>query len=216
MKKLVSLALLVLILITTFISPSKAYTTEVTTLRDELNCKKTTDLMLRNRELWTDHVLWTRNYIISNISNLEDKNTVLERLLKNQDDIGNALEPYYGKENAKKLSGLLREHISLAGQVLEAAKSGNKEDLNKYNTQWYKNADDIATFLSSLNPKLSKDNIKEMLNVHLQLVTDQVVANLNKKYDEDIIAYDKGQAHMTHFADIISESIIKQFPEKFK
>jgi len=46
-----------------------------------------------------------------------------------------------------------------------------------------------------------------MLNVHLQLVTDQVVANLNKKYDEDIIAYDKGEAHMTHFADIISESL---------
>jgi len=216
MKKLVSFALLVLILITTFVSPINAYTTEVTTLRDELNCKKTTDLMLKNRELWTDHVLWTRNYIISNIANLEDKNNVLERLLKNQDDIGNALEPYYGKENAKKLSVLLREHISLAGQVLEAAKSDNKVDLDKYNAQWYKNADDISTFLSSLNPNLSKNSLKEMLNTHLQLVTDQVVANLNKKYEEDIVAYDKGQAHMTHFADVISESIIKQLPKKFK
>ena len=76
------------------------------------------------------------------LSNLEDKSDVLNRLLKKPRDIGNLIKPYYGAENSKKLTELLKEHISLAGQVVDAAKSGNKEDLDKYNKLWHKNADD--------------------------------------------------------------------------
>ena len=75
------------------------------------------------RQLWIDHVSWTRNFIVSDIASLEDKNIVLERLLKNQDDIGNSIKPYYGEDAGNKLSALLREHIELAGKVLEAAKT---------------------------------------------------------------------------------------------
>ena len=55
-----------------------------------------------------------------------------------------------------------------------------------------------------------------MLYKHLQFVTDQVVARLNKDWKADISSYDKGEEHMIHFADILSEGIIKQFPDKFK
>ncbi len=55
-----------------------------------------------------------------------------------------------------------------------------------------------------------------MLHKHLQFVTDQVVARLNKDWKADIAAYDKGEDHMIEFADILIDGIIKQFPEKFK
>lgn len=48
------------------------------------------------RRLWFDHVMWTRNYIVSALAGLEDQQTVLSRLLQNQQDIGNAFKPYYG------------------------------------------------------------------------------------------------------------------------
>lgn len=38
---------------------------------------------MSERRLWIDHVSWTRNYIVSDLSSLEDKSYVLERLLKN-------------------------------------------------------------------------------------------------------------------------------------
>ncbi|HKW14493.1 MAG TPA: hypothetical protein VJS69_08410, partial [Candidatus Krumholzibacteria bacterium] len=56
------------------------------------------------RKLWEDHVMFTRNYVISATSNLPDAQPVLDRLLKNQDDIGNAIRPYYGDAAAQKLS----------------------------------------------------------------------------------------------------------------
>ena len=54
-----------------------------------------------------------------------------------------------------------------------------------------------------------------MLHKHLQFVTDQVLARIKKDWDAEILAYDNGEVHMIHFANILSNGIIKQFPEKF-
>jgi len=54
-----------------------------------------------------------------------------------------------------------------------------------------------------------------MLYKHLDFVTNQVVARLNKNWKADIDAYDKGEEHMIKFADVLSDGIVKQFPEKF-
>src|ERR1051325_7674961 len=56
------------------------------------------------RKLWEDHITYTRNVIISFELNepdaatvLPDLGTVVDRLLRNQVDIGNAIKPYYGE-----------------------------------------------------------------------------------------------------------------------
>lgn len=209
MKKIFK-ALFVLILVITLL-PLKAYAIDTDL---PLN-NSTVNLKMDERKLWIDHVLWTRDFIISDLASLPDKDPVLTRLLKNQDDIGASIKPYYGEEAGTKLSKLLREHIVIAGQVVDAAKSNNKSDLDKYNKLWYKNADEIAEFLSSANPNWSNSELKNMLYKHLEFVTNQAVARLNKNWKADIDAYDKGEEHMIMFADVLSDGIVKQFPEKF-
>ncbi|WP_246070528.1 glycosyltransferase [Paenibacillus kobensis] len=168
------------------------------------------------RKLWIDHTGWTWVYIISAIAGLEDQQQVLGRLLRNQVDIGNAIKPYYGEEAGKKLTMLLQEHILLAGKVLEAAKAGNQADLAKYNKEWYRNADDIVRFLSAANPNWNEKQLRDMFYTHLQLITEQVAARLKKDWDADIMAVDRNEDHMIHFADVLSEGIIKQFPKQFQ
>ena len=167
------------------------------------------------RKLWIDHTIWTRSYIVSAIGGLEDQEEVLNRLLKNQDDIGNAIKPFYGQAAGNQLAKLLREHILIAGKVVDAAKSGNQENLNKYNVEWYKNADDIADFLSKANPNWNNKELKELLYMHLKLVTDQVVARIKKDWNAEISASDKGEDHIITMADTLSNGIIKQFPNQF-
>ncbi|HJV45510.1 MAG TPA: glycosyltransferase [Bacillota bacterium] len=167
-------------------------------------------------KLWIDHTLWTRSYITSALVNLEDQDKVLARLLKNQENIGNAIKPYYGEKAAQTLSELLKQHILIGGKVVEAAKTGNQPDLEKYNKEWYKNADDMAKFLSSANPNWSDKVLKEMLHKHLDFVTKQLVARIHKDWDADILAFDQGEDHMVHFADTLAEGIIKQFPKRFQ
>lgn len=168
------------------------------------------------RRLWVDHVGWTRSYIVSAVAGLEDQKDVLARLLKNQQDIGDAIKPLYGDAAGNKLAELLREHIVLAGGVVDAAKSGNQAELAKFNKEWYRNADDLAKFLSAANPNWSEKEQRDMLYAHLQFVTDQATARLKKDWKAEILAYDKGEDHMMMYADMLSEGIIKQFPDKFK
>lgn len=211
MKKCYKYVSFVLILCTLLVIPLQTNAAEKISVN-----KATCDLKMGLQRLWIDHVTWTRSYIVSDLASLEDKDAVLERLLRNQDDIGNAIKPYYGKKVAEKLSELLREHIVLAGQVLDAAKKGDQDNLKKYNTLWHQNADDIAKFLSSANPNYSEKTLKDMLYKHLQLITEQAVARLNKNWKADIKAYDEGETHMIHFAEYLADGIIKQFPNKFK
>jgi hypothetical protein len=210
MKKTFSILLIFILFITSML-PLRAYAVDNEVPLNNSIVK----LKMDERKLWIDHVLWTRDFIVSDLASLPDKDVVLQRLLKNQDDIGSSIKPYYGEEAGNKLSKLLRDHISIAGQVVDAAKSNNKANLDKYNKLWYKNVDDIADFLSSANSNWSNSELKDMLHKHLEFVTNQAVARLNKKWSADVDAYDKGEDHMINFADVISDGIIKQFPEKF-
>jgi len=179
------------------------YTQSVVGLREDM------------RRLWEEHIMYTRNFIISSLGGLEDTGKVADRLLRNQDDIGNAIKPIYGEEAGKKLSGLLREHILIAADIVAAAKSGDNDGVAKGQKRWLRNADDIASFLSSANPAWPDQTLKDMLYVHLALTTTEVVSRIKKDWTSDIEAYDKGQAHMLMFADVLTDGIVKQFPGKF-
>ena len=47
------------------------------------------ELRTAMRKLWTDHVVWTRDYIIAAVDDKPDATAAASRLMKNQEDIGN-------------------------------------------------------------------------------------------------------------------------------
>jgi hypothetical protein len=173
------------------------------------------DLRTAIRKLWEDHVTWTRNYIVSALAGLADAEAVAQRLLKNQDDIGAAIMPYYGEPAGRKLASLLRDHILVAAEVVSAAKVGNGEQLATAQQKWQANADEIAAFLTDANPHWGKKETQSMLRQHLDFTTNEVVARLKKDWAADIKAYDEGHVHMLMFADALADGIAKQFPAKF-
>lgn len=173
-------------------------------------------LKMAMRMLWEDHITYTRNYIISALADLPDGDAVTRRLLKNQDDIGDAIKPYYGDDAGKKLSALLRDHIVTATEVVKAAKGGDKKLLTAAQTKWSSNGKEIAAFLSSAHPNWALKDMEAMLQKHLDLTTGEVVSRLTKDWAKDIASYDEGHLHMLMFADMLSDVIIRQFPAKFK
>ena len=178
--------------------------------------KPASDLGKAMRKLWEDHITYTRNFIISFLADLGDLGKVTERLLRNQDDIGNAIKPVYGEEAGTKLAALLRDHILVAADVVKAAKAGDAAALDAANKKWYANADDISAFLGGANPNWKVAELKDMLYKHLEYTTQEVVSRLKKDWAGDIEAYDKGHDHMLMFADMLTKGIVKQFPDKFK
>jgi hypothetical protein len=168
------------------------------------------------QEAWIEHAWWTRSFIVSSIAGLEDQEEVLNRLLQNQVDIGNLIKPYYGEKAGNKLTDLLKEHIVIAGKIVESAKKADQANIDKFNKEWTRNADEIINFLANANPNWSKEQLQEMFYLHLQLTTDEVVARLHKDWVTDIQKADQNEEHLIHMADFLTDGIVKQFPDKFK
>jgi hypothetical protein len=162
-----------------------------------------------------DHTVYTRLYIVSALADIPDAQTAAGRLLRNQEDIGTAIIPYYGKDAGNKLTELLKGHIMIATEVVAAAKSGDQTKLADANKRWIANVDEIAAFLSSANPNWPQKDVADLLHQHLQLIIEFTTARLNKNYDEDIKKLDEYFTEAMLIADTLSEGIIKQLPNKF-
>ena len=178
---------------------------------------KQLDLRNAMRKLWEDHVTWTRVFIISAAGDLGDKDAATQRLLQNQMDIGNAIKPYYGAAAGDQLTALLKDHILISADVVAAAKANDQTKLADANRRWLANADQIADFLNKANPKNWPDaDMRRMMHDHLTLTTNEAVARLHGDWAGDVKAYDAVHQQILMMADMLSDGIIKQFPEKFK
>ena len=215
MKKLLAI---VLILFVTMSMATNTFTAQAKS-KAKANCITQSEVQFENsfRKLWIDHVLWTSNYITSATTpGTENQEEILARLMKNQEEIGNAIKPYYGEEAGNQLTTLLKEHITLAGEIVAAANTGNQAKLDELNKKWYANADEMAAFLSKANPNLKLADVKSLLYMHLKSITDDLATSLAKDWNANIAAIDEGVTHIIMMSDTITNAIIKQFPEKFK
>ena len=168
------------------------------------------------RELWEDHVTWTRVVIISAAADLPDFQAAVGRLLKNQEDIGNAIKPFYGEVAGTELTRLLKDHIAVAGDLLVAAKTGNGRAQEDASSRWYANADEIARFLSQANPEhWPEGEMAKMMRGHLDLTLEEATARLRGDWAGDVVAYDRVVAEILKMADMLTDGIIAQFPERF-
>jgi hypothetical protein len=177
------------------------------------------ELTLRNdmRKLWEDHITWTRLAIISLTTDAPDTSATVGRLLRNQDDIGDAIKPFYGNAAGEELSGLLREHILIAADLIAAAKAGDAAGVATHEARWRANADQIAAFLNAANPRSWKfREMQSMLYEHLDLTTTEVVARLQADWDADVAAYDAIHLQALEMADELSTGIVKQFARRFR
>ena len=167
------------------------------------------------QRLWTDHVVWTRLYVITAVDERPELEAATTRLLKNQEDIGNAIVPLYGKAAGKQLTGLLKQHILIAVDLVAAAKAGDQKEFKTYDKKWDSNAEDIATFLSGANPHLTKKDVVDLLHLHLSLTKDEAVARISKDFTKDAAVFDQILTEILTLSDALSQAIVAQFPAKF-
>lgn len=173
-------------------------------------------LKLAMRRLWSDHVIWTRDYVMAAIAGSPDAGAAADRLLKNQEDIGNAVVPLYGEAAGEALTGLLKQHIMIAVDLVDAAKSGDNAKLDESDRKWNENAEELAELLSGANPdNWPKADVLDLLMQHLNLTKGEVAARLDGNWITDVAAFDDIYTEILTVSDVLADGIVKQFPDKF-
>lgn len=178
---------------------------------DPVDCVKRINLINTFRQLWEQHVMWTRSFIISTASNLGDLQLVTKRLLRNPTDFANELRPYYGDDAARKFETLLTDHLLIAARLVNHAKDGDAEAVKDDRKKWYENADQIADFLSSINPYWNKRDWQAMLYDHLKMTENEATKRLTSQYAADIAQYEDIEKQALKMADYMADGIMKQF-----
>lgn len=172
-------------------------------------------LRLALRKLWSDHVIWTRQYIVAAVAGTPDADAAAGRLLKNQEDIGNAIVTYYGQDAGDGLTAILKEHIMIAVDLVAAAKADDQDAFAKHDARWTENAKKIASFLAGANPNWPEKDVFDLLSLHLKLTKDETVARIKEDWAADVKAFDDIYTEILVLADALCDGIVAQFPDRF-
>lgn len=163
------------------------------------------------RILWTDHLIWIRQFLISLMYRLRDLSYVTIRVMQNAIDFSKQLAPFYGLDNAKQYETLLAERVLLLAELASTIRINQDVTLQLQKLQT--NADDIATLFSELNPYWSKEEWQKMLYTQYQL-EEQLIRQIHlDKFSASIPIYDSIYQNALEMADYMINGITAQFPQ---
>ena len=186
-------------------------------LAQPLAAKKTSQLTFHDewRKLWEDHITWTRVVIIGILDELPGTNTYVGRLLQNYEDMEAALRPYYG-DDAEVLGDLIKDHLTIAAELLTAANSGDTAAFNDAQVRWYANAHNIAVQMNEMNPKFwPLKKTEQMWVEHLDATLEEATTHLSGDFAGEVAAYDMVHDMALEMADFFSNGVMQQFPNQF-
>ncbi len=178
--------------------------------------QKTVELQLALRDLWVGHIFWVRNVVLATKYSDADAAKIAEdKVVENARAIGDAIASIYGKEAGDKLFGLLAGHYGAVKDYMTAAFAGNSDAKSVAVEKLKKNAEEIATFLSSANPNWPKQTLVGRLMAHGAHHIAQIDQTNIKDFSAEAKTWDNMKKHIHVIADALASGIVKQFPKKF-
>lgn len=167
------------------------------------------------RHLWRDHASLTRNLITSLVAKLPDAADATARLLKNQDEIADAIRPYCGDEVADQMNKLLRDHVMLTTDMVAAGKGTDASKTDKARSAWYGNGDELAKYMASANSFWQQADMQRKVKAHMDAIADEVAARIASRWADDLAAYDRAIQSSMDLSDVMGQGIVEMYPEAF-
>ena len=161
------------------------------------------------RMLWEQHVYWTRMVILGIVFGLPDTQASINRLLRNPLGIAAILKKFFKAPIVADFVKLFTEHLTIAAELVKAAKAKDSTAAVDAERRWYENADQIAKILASMNPFWSEQEWKYLLYNHLAMTKQEVVDLLTKNYVESINEFDRIELEALKMADEMTNGIVK-------
>ncbi|MEK7760759.1 MAG: hypothetical protein AAB433_04180 [Nitrospirota bacterium] len=174
------------------------------------------ELQQNLRDLWVAHIFWVR-HVVSDIATneLEARDAAEKEVVTNTRQIATAIAPFYGEAASEKLFSLLDANISAVEEYSEATFAGNRRQQDAALAILASNADDVADFLSHLNPYLQKDIVRGLIATHGAHHVLQINQYKAKDYAPIGATWPMMRQHVYVIADTMATALAKQFPSKF-
>lgn len=165
----------------------------------------------RLRRLWSQLAMWRREYLIALASGFGDLKLVEERLYNVTTDFGNVFESFFGVEVANRMEYYFTVQASFLNEIAHAIKSGDNEAVNNVTRRLYENVDDMAAYLSAINPYWNQVNMKSLLYDYYRLTLIESVNILSGNLEEAARLYEDLEDYVLEIADYLAQGFIRYF-----
>ncbi|MBF0217633.1 MAG: hypothetical protein HQL30_11655 [Candidatus Omnitrophica bacterium] len=177
--------------------------------------KAAVDLRAEIRGLFEARTRLMRSYIVSAMNDTKEAAAEKDELIRNANDLGGSIQPYYGYLAKNIMAGLLKKDVVITGDVIRAARSKKAKDIDRAKKKWYANAYLLAGFFA-LARNQSMGDLTDMLYKHLDLTWGEIQAIVDKDEAKSLEYFGEDSSHMVMFSEVLADGIVRQFPEKFK
>lgn len=174
------------------------------------------DMQAVLRDEWSRHLFWIRTVVLDNANNdLQSRGFAEKAVAANTRDMAKTFAPFYGDAVSEQFRTLLTKHYDVINAYSEATVAGDKRRQDAAMVELASITDEIATFLSGINPHLPKATIRSLFATNI----DHHVAQINKIQNKDYAGEEELWPRMEHhsyvIADTLTAGLAKQFPKKF-
>lgn len=165
------------------------------------------DLIFNSRIFWRRFTTWFRVYIISRFAGIGTEEEAFGRLYLESSDFGNTMQFIFGREIANKYTQLINEYTIGFRDLIWEELAGNTEAVDQAVNRLYKNTEDQAAFLSSINPYLNEAEWRTMLETYLRYTIDEANSFVSGNYSKDIETFDNLTALSNRMGDVFSQAL---------
>jgi hypothetical protein len=168
------------------------------------------------RDLWVGHIFWVRHVVSNNAThNQAARDAAEEEVVANAKQIAHTMTPFYGDAASDKFLSLLDINYGAIREYSEATVEGNARRQETALARLESNADDLADFLSHVNPYLQKDLVRGLIAAHSAHHILQINQYKGKEYAHLGATWPMMRQHVYVIADTLTIALVKQFPSKF-
>ncbi len=160
-------------------------------------------------KLWTDYLVWVRDYIYLLMLRRNGMQYVEERLTRLTTEVADFFTPFYGEQVAKQFGDLFKRHIDLISQY--AAIVHANEAPEPLTEALYANADDMAQLFAAINPYWDEATWRRLLQTQSYLEEILIWALHRKGYGEAIVQYDDIYTNIEQIIAYMIDGFAKQF-----
>lgn len=172
------------------------------------------------RMFWFEFVIWIRNYMLSRYQGLGNTEEVYTRLLQVPMDYVNLLRQIFGDVIAGEYVTLFYNYIDLIDALVTAQIAGNVEEIGLITQQLYRNADERAAFLASINPYWSEEEWRNRLYTNLRSTLNQSTSFLMGDYGKNIDIFssllDQAESTGNYFTEGLFDYLYQQQVLRFR
>jgi len=165
------------------------------------------NLIFNLRIAWRRLTTWTRAYIISRYAGIGTAEELFGRLYLEVQNFSDMIQVIFGREISRRNAGYLIQNTIILRDLISAHLEGDKEAVQQNIDRFYRNINDNAVFLGSINPYWSEAEWRNMLESYLQYTIEQANSFAAGEYRKEMELLDRHTELTNRMGDIFAQGL---------